>query len=94
MKKVLSLILALVMIFTALPVAFAVNTEKPFENSAFHEVGDYKLHYRTYEAKGEEKNQIMLIHGFCLSTATFEELAEIYAEKGYKTVLVDVPNFG
>lgn len=94
MKKVLSVLLALTLIFTALPVAFAVNTEMPFENSAFHEIGDYKLHYRTYEAKGEEKNQILLIHGFCLSTATFEGLAEIYAENGYKTVLVDVPNFG
>ncbi len=94
MKKVLSLILTLVLMFTAIPFAFAVNTEKPFSNSAFHEVGDYKLHYRTYEAEGEEKNQILLIHGFCLSTATFEGLAEIYAENGYKTVLVDVPNFG
>ncbi len=94
MKKVLSAVLAILLIFTAVPFAFAVNTEKPFENSAFHEVGDYKLHYRTYEAKGEEKNQILLIHGFCLSTATFEGLAEIYAENGYKTVLVDVPNFG
>ena len=55
MKKVLSAVLAILLIFTAVPFAFAVNTEKPFENSAFHEVGDYKLHYRTYEAKGTEK---------------------------------------
>lgn len=94
MKKALSLVLALVLILTSIPFAFAVNTEKPFNNSAFHEVGDYRLHYRTYEAMGEEKNQILLIHGFCLSTRTFEGLAEIYAENGYKTVLVDVPNFG
>ncbi len=94
MKKALSLVLALILILTSIPFAFAVNFEKPFDNSAFHEVGDYKLHYRTYEAKGEEKNQILLIHGFCLSTSTFEGLAEIYAENGYKTVLVDVPNFG
>ena len=61
MKKVLSVLLAFTLIFTAVPFAFAVNIEKPFENSAFHKVGDYNLHYRTYEAKGEEKNQILLI---------------------------------
>lgn len=95
MKKALSLFLALTLILTAIPFAFAVNTDKPFDNSSFYKVNDdYTLHYRTYEAKGEEKNQIMLIHGFCLSTATFEGLAEIYAENGYTTVLVDVPNFG
>ena len=94
MKKAVSIILALIMIFMSVPFALAVNAEKPFDNSNFFEVGDYSLHYRTYEAKGEEKNQILLVHGFCLSTATFEGLAEIYAEKGYKTVLVDVPNFG
>lgn len=94
MKKVLSILLAIVLIFSAVPSVFALNIEKPFENSAFYEVGDYKLHYRTYEAVGEEKNQILLIHGFCLSSVTFEGLAEIYAENGYKTVLVDVPNFG
>ena len=95
MKKALSFVLALVLIFTAIPFAFAVNTEKPFDNSSFYKVNDdYTLHYRVYEAKGEEKNQILLIHGFCLSTATFEGLAEIYAENGYRTILVDVPNFG
>ena len=95
MKKILALVLAVVMMLTAIPFAFAVNTEKPFDNSSFYKVNDdYTLHYRVYEAKGEEKNQILLIHGFCLSTATFEGLAEIYAENGYRTILVDVPNFG
>lgn len=95
MKKALSLILSFILIFSSAAFAFAAEeTQKPFQNSAFHEVGDYTLHYRTYEAKGEEKNQILLIHGFCLSSVTFEGLAEIYAENGYKTVLVDVPNFG
>lgn len=95
MKKILALVLAVVMMLIAIPFAFAVNTEKPFDNSSFYKVNDdYTLHYRVYEAKGEEKNQILLIHGFCLSTVTFEGLAEIYAENGYRTVLVDVPNFG
>ncbi len=94
MKKICSIMLALILVFSAIPFASAVNPQKPFENSEFYEVGDYKLHYRTFEPATEPKNQIMLIHGFCLSTVTFEKLAEIYAENGYRTVLVDVPNFG
>ncbi len=95
MKKALSFVLALVLIFTAIPFAFAVDTDKPFDNSEFYKVNDdYTLHYRVFEAEGTEKNQIMLLHGFCLSGVTFEGLAEIYAENGYTTVLVDVPNFG
>ena len=95
MKKAISLILAVIMIFTAMPFVFAVNTDKPFDNSEFYKVNDdYTLHYRVFEAEGEEKNQIVLLHGFCLSGVTFEGLAEIYADNGYTTILVDVPNFG
>ena len=95
MKKAISLILAIIMIFTAMPFVFAVNTDKPFDNSEFYKVNDdYTLHYRVFEAEGEEKNQIVLLHGFCLSGVTFEGLAEIYADNGYTTILVDVPNFG
>ncbi len=95
MKKLTALILSFIIIFSSSALAVAANEDlKPFDNSSFYEVGDYTLHYRTYEAKGQQKNQILLVHGFCLSTATFEGLAEIYAENGYKTVLVDVPNFG
>ena len=95
MKKITSLIIVLVLLITSIPFVFAVDTDKPFSNSEFYKVNDdYTLHYRTFEAKGEEKNQIMLIHGFCLSGVTFEGLAEIYADNGYTTVLVDVPNFG
>ena len=95
MKKAISLILAIIMIFTAMPFVFAVNTDKPFDNSEFYKVNDdYTLHYRVFEAEGEEKNQIVLLHGFCLSGVTFKGLAEIYADNGYTTILVDVPNFG
>ena len=95
MKKIVSLILVVVMIFTAIPFAFAVDTDKPFDNSEFYKVNDdYTLHYRVFEAEGEEKNKVVLLHGFCLSGVTFEGLAEIYADNGYTTILVDVPNFG
>ena len=96
MKKLLSVLLAVLMAFSAVTFAFAADTseaEKPFENSEFFTVGDYTLHYRTYEPLVAVK-QVMLLHGFGLSTASFEGLAEEYMKKGFRVVLVDLPNFG
>ena len=66
MKKVLSIILSILLVFSLTGVAFAAEAETalPFENSSFFEVGDYTLHYRTYPAKTAEKGQILLLHGF------------------------------
>lgn len=94
MKKLLSLILSLTMLLGLCVPAFAADTEKPFDNSNFYSVGDYTLHYRLYEPEGNAEKQIMLIHGFCLSTASLEGVAGEYVNKGYRVVLVDVPNFG
>ena len=95
MKKILSLILALLITFSFAVSALAYSdTEKPFENSNFYTVGDYTVHYRTYETDVEAENQILLIHGFCLSTASLEGIAEKYSASGYRVVTVDVPNFG
>ncbi len=94
MKKALAFILAVVLIFSLGIPAFAVNTEKPFDNSEFFSVGDYTLHYRSFEPQKKPSKQILLIHGFCLSTASLEGVAEEYVGKGYRIVLVDVPNFG
>lgn len=97
MKKVLSVFLSLILVFSLSSFAFAAEAEpgQPFENSSFFETGDYTLHYRTYSAETDsEKGQIMLLHGFGLSTASFEGLAAAYAENGYKIVTVDLPNFG
>ncbi|MBR3816633.1 MAG: alpha/beta hydrolase [Clostridia bacterium] len=93
MKKLTALLLSFVMIFTLCVTAFAAE-EKPYENSNFYSVGDYTLHYRSYNPEGVAKNQIMLIHGFCLSTASLEGIAEEYCTAGYRVVTVDVPNFG
>ncbi len=95
MKKIICVLLSVVMIFT---MAFSVSAvsgaeELPFDNSNFYTVGDYTLHYRVYDNENAEK-QIMLIHGFCLSSVSFEGLAELYQSKGYRVVLVDCPNFG
>ena len=68
MKKVLSVFLTLILVFSLTSVAFAAGAETalPFENSSFFEVGDYALHYRTYDAQTAEKGQILLLHGFGL----------------------------
>lgn len=95
MKKIMSFALALLMLLSCASVAFAAETQTtPFENSSFFSSGDYTLHYRTFEPQTKEKNQIMLLHGFGLSTVSLEGLAEEYVNYGYKVVLVDLPNFG
>lgn len=96
MKKVISVVLSLILMFSLTSVAFAAEdvTSAPFENSSFFEVGDYTLHYRTYPAETAEKGQMLLLHGFGLSSASFEGLAAAYAANGYKVVTVDLPNFG
>lgn len=95
MKKIIAIIVSVIMVFSCASVAFAadITEEKPFENSEFFNIGDYTLHYRTYEPAVAIK-QVMLLHGFGLSTASFEGLAEEYVKKGFRVVLVDLPNFG
>lgn len=93
MKKILALVMSLILIFSFVPVVFAAEGEKPFDNSNFFTYGDYTIHYRNYDSD-ENKNQIMLIHGFCLSTASLEGIAAEYKKAGYDVVTVDVPNFG
>ncbi|MBQ8504007.1 MAG: alpha/beta hydrolase [Clostridia bacterium] len=94
MKKALSILLAIIMAFSVATVAFAATNEKPFENSEFFTTGEYTLHYRTYKPEGIPKNRILLVHGFCLSTASLEGIAQEYMEAGYEVVTVDAPNFG
>lgn len=94
MKKTISFALAILMTFSLAFCTFATDTAKPFENSEFYTVGDYTLHYRVYEPDTKAKNQILLIHGFCLSTASLEGIAEEYRDEGYRVVTADVPNFG
>ncbi len=94
MKKLVSVILVVFMMFNLCCSALAVTPEEPFENSMFYDFGDYTLHYRVFDSEGACKNQIMLIHGFCLSTVSLEGVAQEYAKNGYRVVLVDSPNFG
>lgn len=94
MKKLTALLLSLILIFSFVPMALASQQEaKPFENSSFFTLEDYTLHYRSF-LSDEKKNQILLIHGFCLSGISLEGIAAQYQKEGYDVVVVDVPNFG
>ena len=94
MKKLTAVLLAVLMVFSLTVTSFAANEEKPFDNSNFYTEGDYTIHYRTFEPEGVVKNQIFLVHGFCLSTVSLEGIAAEYAKAGYRVVLADAPSFG
>ena len=95
MKKIISLLLALSMLTGLCVFAFAVPIpENPYDNSCFFSYKDYTLHYRVYDGDPADKKQIMLVHGFCLSTASLEGVAEEYMSAGYDVITVDAPNFG
>lgn len=92
--RIFTLTLALVMIFTFTAFAAPLPTEKPFENSQYFTTGDYKIHYRVLDARGEEKGRILFLHGFLGSTYSWESMASEMTQAGYTCVLADLPNFG
>lgn len=96
MKKTLILLLSLLMVFSLLAFSSyaAVGDAIPFENSLYFENGDYRIHYRTYGNPSSNRGQVMLLHGFGLSTASLDPIAEQYAKENYYVVTVDLPNFG
>ena len=95
MKKLVSLILIAIIILSVGNSVFAVPIpEKPYDNSKFFSYKDYTLHYRVYDGDPADKKQILLVHGFCLSTASLEGIADEYMAAGYDVVTVDAPNFG
>ena len=90
----LSLILALSLVLPASALgANRPDPEHPFDNSAFFDYKDYRIHYRAFPAENE-KGQIFMIHGFALSSYCFVMLAEKLVEAGYTCVLADLPDFG
>lgn len=105
MKKITAIILAVTMLFGMLGiVAFAdtdtVGTEvatgeyeTPYTDSRFFSYGDYTIHFRVLEA-ADEKDRIMMVHGFALSGYCWQELATRLVAGGYTCVLVDLPDFG
>ena len=95
MKKILSIILLISILTCTSITAFASKIpEKPYDNSRFFDYKDYRLHYRVYDGDPADKKQVLLVHGFCLSTASLEGVAEEYMKAGYDVFTVDAPNFG
>ena len=96
LKKTISLLLCFVLLlpFAVMANAEGVRYETPYEDSEFFDYGEYELHYRVLPAEGEEKGQIMMLHGFAESTYCWTNLAAILTENGYTCVLVDNPDFG
>ncbi len=95
MKKILSLVLVLIMAFImSMSVVAGAIPEKPYDNSRFFSYKDYTLHYRVYDGDSADKKQVLLVHGFCLSTASLDGVAEEYMAAGYDVITVDAPNFG
>lgn len=95
MKKITAILLSVLMIISAVGmISFAAGeAEKPFENSEFYTMGDYSIHYRQFPVDNA-KGQIFMIHGFGLSTYTFEFIIPELNAMGYTCVAADVPSFG
>lgn len=74
--------------------AFALQDGAPFADSRYHEIGDYRLHYRVVPAQGESVGYVMLLHGFLCSTYAWRNFAPLLAAQGYTCVLADLPDFG
>lgn len=96
MKKFISIICVIAIVFSAFSVFSFANCEefKPYEDSQFFEYGDYDIHYRIIPAEGEMKGRIMMLHGFLCSTYAWRNMAPILAKEGYECVMADLPNFG
>lgn len=92
--RVIAVTLAFVMVFTVATSAAPFPTEKPFENSQYFTNGDYKIHYRVFDAQGQQKGRILFLHGFLVSTYSWENMAAEMTKAGYTCVLADLPNFG
>lgn len=65
------------------------------EEDRFVTVEDLKLRYRRYGTPGPNKPQLLLIHGFANSLASYRRLAPLLAENGRcEVVAIDMAGFG
>lgn len=94
MKKAISIICVIAMVFSVFSFSAYAENVKPYDNSEYYHCGDYSIHYRVFPAQGEQKGRIMMLHGFLCSTYAWRNMAPALAAAGYECVLVDLPNFG
>ena len=93
MKRFLSVILVFALLCGVVSVA-ACAVDTPYDDSLFYTQGDYEIHYRIIEHKGDFKGRIMMLHGFMCSTYAWRNMAAGLSARGYDCVLADLPNFG
>jgi 2-hydroxy-6-oxonona-2,4-dienedioate hydrolase len=69
--------------------------DQPYENSVFYTTSQgIKLHGQFFEAKGESKGKILLIHGLGASSFSYRNNAPFLSENGYDVLAIDLPAFG
>jgi pimeloyl-ACP methyl ester carboxylesterase len=98
MIKALLLCLVLILVLPYLvPLSRPLDRapEGPFPRSRSVTVGGSTLHYRVFEAAGDEEvGRVLLVHGLGGSTDSFRHTFWPLAEAGYRVVAVDLPGFG
>jgi len=67
---------------------------RPFPESRFTTIFGLTIHYRTWEAEGDQIGKILLIHGIGGSTYSFERLVPYLRQAGYAVAAIDMPGFG
>lgn len=92
--KITALALTLALFFSFTGIFASAREKLPFANSQFFEQGDYRIHYRVFEAEGEMKGRILFLHGFLVSTYSWERMTAEMTQAGYECVLADLPGFG
>ncbi|HHU83769.1 MAG TPA: alpha/beta hydrolase [Clostridiales bacterium] len=88
MKKIISVILAVCLVFCS---SIIVNAENA--DGLYYEQGEYKLHYTETLAENSI-GRIMFIHGFLYSGRTWDYMIPYFVEAGYDCYAVDVVSFG
>lgn len=100
LKKILKalglFIVALLIIVYVIPRDFDHEApENPYENSVFFTTSQgIKLHGQFFNAVGESKGKILLIHGLGASTFSYRNNAPFLSENGYDVLAIDLPAFG
>jgi len=90
----------LFLILSILPYILPVNKQQvdtnkpPFEESRFTKIDEKLWHYRVFEPDTPQKGNIVLIHGFSGSTFSWRNNQQVFADSGYRVIVIDLPAFG
>jgi 2-hydroxy-6-oxonona-2,4-dienedioate hydrolase len=99
-KNILSVVLVIFLLISIIPYLIPLKSSNTdlydlaFDNSIFSEIGQVKLHYRSWVPGEAGRGNILLVHGFGGSTFSWRYTAPYLAEKGFYVVAADLPGFG